>query len=358
MEHRYKRYYKGSNKKHVYIAVRNGGKNAKYIKVGTTDMDAGELDRRQNLIEGNLLLDKAKNGKDNEGKVIPVNVEAALDLYLEFKKSENLRDKTLDRYRSIFNVFAFSIDVDQVKDITSETITKYVAYRFERGRDVSTIKAELTKLFGFFKWAVGWSYMETIPARPKIITDKTKETLRRLEIRKAIPADVVEKILDSTDGWLNEYIELSLKSGMRISDVLSLKVSDVDMETGELSKVTEKTGYPLRHPLRNGYLELIKRLVEKSSNLDGYLLENEKGRPLHEHPQQVTYRLKKLVKAIDGAEWVTPHSFRHTKASKLIKGKAPINAVAAWLGHSKVRTTLDNYSHLFPSDLEDIADMD
>lgn len=49
------------------------------------------------------------------------------------------------------------------------------------------------------------------------------------------------------------------------------------------------------------------------------------------------------------------HDLRHTSASILIQKGASIKGVQAWLGHADVRITLDNYSHLFPNDLDEIA---
>ena len=78
------------------------------------------------------------------------------------------------------------------------------------------------------------------------------------------------------------------------------------------------------------------------SNPDKLLFTQENGLPMH--PDSVTTWLDRFAKR-HGLPHINPHKFRHTMASMLIHNKVDIVSVSKRLGHSKVSTTTDIYSH-------------
>lgn len=70
-------------------------------------------------------------------------------------------------------------------------------------------------------------------------------------------------------------------------------------------------------------------------------------------PQAVRTRSKKIAE-VSGVKYIRLHDFRHSCASLLINSGANVTMVAKYLGHSEIEETLNTYSHMFPSALEDV----
>jgi integrase len=71
---------------------------------------------------------------------------------------------------------------------------------------------------------------------------------------------------------------------------------------------------------------------------------------------QARYTFAKAAAAVDGCDWVRLHDLRHTCASLAISAGANVKVVQRLLGHKTATMTLDRYGHLFPDDLDAVAD--
>lgn len=152
-------------------------------------------------------------------------------------------------------------------------------------------------------------------------------------------------------------------TGMRIGEALALQVKDIDLKNKTIT--VNKTAYyigskcyinPPKTPKSNRTITISNKLVNiladfiKSlygSNDDTYIFNFTHN--------SISQKLSKYIKRA-GVSPITLHGFRHSHASLLIElGFAP-TAIADRLGHENVTTTLNIYSHMFPSKQSEIAD--
>lgn len=196
-----------------------------------------------------------------------------------------------------------------------------------------------------------------------------------------------EEIVFITEEEFNSFIEsvdgIEFKTlfrflfyeGTRIGEALALNWHDIDFNKG-LLKITKTYTSKLNKDFQNGQLFVSRPKTKKSirtipiekttlealKSLHSYYQESLFGfnddmfvfggiRPLSES----TIASKK-DKALDdnGIKRITIHQFRHSCASYLFEKGAKITAVQKYLGHSKMTTTLNIYTHLYPEDLMDI----
>ena len=150
----------------------------------------------------------------------------------------------------------------------------------------------------------------------------------------------------------------------------ALRVRDIDLGRGRIrversaSKVNSKTiiGTTKTHASRSvavssSVLKLLApAMVGKSP--DELLWSRPDGQPMR--PPTTTHWFSAAVKRCQAADKefprVTVHELRHTAASLMIASGANVKTVQAQLGHKSATMTLDQYGHLFPDDLDDVAD--
>ncbi len=144
------------------------------------------------------------------------------------------------------------------------------------------------------------------------------------------------------------------KALLKISKTYTSKLNK-EFQTGQLFVSRPKTKKSIRTiPIEKTTLEALKELHMHYENMYGFnddMFVFGGLRPLSE-----TTIAAKKDKALDdnGIKRITIHQFRHSCASYLFEKGAKITAVQKYLGHSKLSTTLDIYTHLYPEDLMDI----
>ncbi|MCH9732732.1 MAG: site-specific integrase [Actinomycetia bacterium] len=167
-----------------------------------------------------------------------------------------------------------------------------------------------------------------------------------------------------------DIVLLLATTGLRWGEMAALRVRDIDLGRGRIrversaSKVNANTviGTTKTHQARSvavsaSVLKLMApAMVGKSP--DELLWTRADGQPLR--PPTTTHWFGAAVKRCQAADAkfprVTVHELRHTAASLMIASGANVKTVQSQLGHKTATMTLDQYGHLFPDDLDDIAD--
>ena len=150
-------------------------------------------------------------------------------------------------------------------------------------------------------------------------------------------------------------LELLYCSGMRLSELISLKEKQVDLHKNSLKilgKGNKERIIPFSHEIKT---DLEQYLKEKRSQFGEtaaeFLLVNEKGNKLY--PKYVQLVVKKYLSLITTIEKKSPHVLRHTFATHLMNNGAELNAVKELLGHSSLAAT-QIYTHNTIEKLKDI----
>ena len=260
--------------------------------------------------------------------------------YLDFLEIEKgLSENTLEAYRrDLSNFFDFCNDID-ISKIQRTQINSYVRNLHEKKYSPTSIMRKIASLRGFFKWACA---NEKTKSNPTLTLEQPKIPQK---LPKVMTAEEINSILNQDLSKLHRVIiELLYGCGLRVSELVNLKINDYDLN-GKYLECTGKGSKDRIVPLGKKAISAIKNyLPEREYTLQKYnlqskqLLINEKGTQV---TRQEVYTFiheqgKKLHKAI------SPHTLRHTFATHLLENGADLRVVQELLGN-QVMTYIDMY---------------
>ena len=157
----------------------------------------------------------------------------------------------------------------------------------------------------------------------------------------------------STETGLRDraVLEIMYACGLRVSEVVSLKMSDVDLDSGILT-TTGKGSKTRRVPIGTSAVEWLKSylaLRRKQENIEiDNLFTTSGGKPVS---RQLIYSFIKGYGDRCGLDDVSPHTLRHSFATHLVQNNADIRSVQQMLGHADISTT-QIYTHITSSQLK------
>jgi integrase/recombinase XerD len=205
----------------------------------------------------------------------------------------------------------------------------------------------LACLRGFFAFLVREGILRETPARdirfPRI-GQRLPRSLGREEIGQLL-GDAGDKPLVERDLAM---IELVYATGLRVSELVGLKVSQVNLEAGYLTVVgkgSKERAVPIGSFARDrllAYLQEPRTRILKGK-LSPYLFVNKAGRKLTR--QGFALRLQLLARRVGIESKVSPHVLRHAFATHLLERGADLRAVQMMLGHADIATT-QIYTHV------------
>ncbi len=139
------------------------------------------------------------------------------------------------------------------------------------------------------------------------------------------------------------FFELLYSSGLRISEITSLKIKDLDL-TGKMVKVKGKGGKERLVPFNESTQRALRAYLNRHPFSCEEVFLNQKGTPLT--PRGARKILDTAIKEAGlGGKKVSPHVFRHSFATHFLGGGAELRMVQEALGHSSLSTT-QIYTHL------------
>lgn len=276
-------------------------------------------------------------------------VEQFLD-HLSVEK--NLAGNTIDAYRHDIERYVKYLTQQGCPDmnaVTPQTISDLVRLLDALGLEAKSVARNLSAIRTFHKFLINEDEMERDPA----------ETVALPKLPKLLPAvltaDEVVSILDQPDtlSFLGirdrAMIELLYACGLRISELLTLTISQLMPEAG-IVRVFGKGSKERIVPVgkiamewTEHYLEKVRpKLIRSGSAVDELFL-NANGKKMSR--MGFWKNLKKYVRMAGLEKEVTPHTFRHSFATHLLEGGADLRVVQELLGHADISTT-QIYTHI------------
>lgn len=249
------------------------------------------------------------------------------------------------------------IHIEDVADIDKEAITKYVAHLKRKELTNKSIARKLVAVKDFHKFLFNENITKNNPAK-NISSVKTEKklpvTLTKEEITK-----MIDSIDDSTSiGKRNKaMMETLYASGLRISELISLRVSDIHLREKYI-RVIGKGNKERIVPLGDMAVIAVRKYIE-DARLDlakertDILFYSYQGKQLSRQ-----YVFKYIVKlACDNGitKTISPHTIRHSFATHLLEGGVDLRVIQELLGHEDISTT-QIYTHLDKSQLKDMYD--
>ncbi len=297
---------------------------------------------------------------------IPKNIQNLIDKfisYLEVNKNRSL--KTVSNYRRYLNRFFTFAKINDVKDIDQELINNFVLYlRRQNGtRDgemkTNTRNYHLIALRMFLKYLAKMDIKSFTPEKIELAMQDPRQVdfLERDELKKIIDAPRLIKIDELTKLRDIAILELLFSTGLRVSELTSLKKENINLNKDEFS-VRGKGGKIRVVFLSESAKEALKNYLEKRTDIsDALFIRTDLDPSKHElnnlTPRSIERIVQKYARIAGITKKVTPHTIRHSFATDLLYQGADIRSVQEMLGHSSISTT-QIYTHITNKRLKEV----
>lgn len=276
----------------------------------------------------------------------------SLERYLAYLRSvRNLSERTVEAYGRDVGSFLASLaasDLD-IQEEPRRAVRAYLSSLSQRGLKPSSVNRALSAIRGYYRFLVRQGMAESNPFAP----------VRSLRQSRRLPVFFFENeiagllAIDGSDFWTVRdrlMFELLYSTGCRVSELVGLDVTDLDVAAGA-ARVKGKgrkerlvyLGDPAREVLRVYLAERARHVRASDPQSQAALLLNRRGRRITQ--RGVAFLIQKHVRRLGIAKKVGPHTFRHSFATHLLNHGADIRVVQELLGHSSLSTT-QVYTHL------------
>jgi len=280
-----------------------------------------------------------------------LSTDLAVDRFLNYLATERgVAANTLVAYGRDLAGFADHLERRHVRNVDAIQVRDVVSFLEglqQRGLSARSRARMLAAVRGVFAFLLREEERETDPSRdirlPRL-GQRLPRSLAPEEVAALLsPAD--GNALAQRDGAM---IELLYATGLRVSEVVSLKVSQVNLEAGYLTVVgkgSKERAVPIGSYARRRVLDYLQEARAKilAGRLSPYLFVNRAGRQLSR--QGFWKRLRLAVRRAGLAGKVSPHTLRHAFATHLVERGADLRAVQMMLGHADIATT-QIYTHV------------
>lgn len=267
--------------------------------------------------------------------------------YLETEK--RVSSHTITAYShdisSFHNFIENNFDELDLTKVNHLMIRSWLVDLFDKGIGSRSVNRKLSSLKTFYRFLVQNGDLDVNPLS-KVITPKQE---------KRLPEFIEEKKLGGLKAQLNEddfsgkrdllIVEILYATGMRLSELLGVKLSDVDRASQQI-KVLGKRNKERIVPISGSLINLIDSyILERDSvtpdNQD-YLIVTDKGAKAY--PNLIYRSVNSSLAKVTTQNKKSPHVLRHSFATHLLNNGADLNAVKELLGHSNLSAT-QVYTH-------------
>ena len=272
-------------------------------------------------------------------------IEYVNSLISEAHLSKNTKDtyqNTLVKYKD----YLLKNHITKINQIKRRNITDYLEILHKNKLTSETIAHHLTVIKNYHKFLVQNEY----------INENVAKSIERPNITKKLPnvlsIDEVNKLLDITENTVFDtrnkcMLELLYGTGLRISELLSLTINDIDtinstvrcIGKGDKERIVPINDYIIES--LNAYLNVRGELLKNKTTKELFL--NRNGDKL---TRKGFFKiLKKLLLEKGLNTNVSPHTLRHSFATHLLEYGADLRVIQEMLGHSDISTTRI-YTHI------------
>jgi integrase/recombinase XerD len=277
--------------------------------------------------------------------------EIHLHDFLNYLASERgLAKNTLQAYRRDIEMFIKHVKSLRFEEVAEEHLRGFFGSLHTQSYASASIARVFIALKVFFRFLKREGVIKTNPAfylnTPKI-WQLIPEVLSCLEMERLLAAPDITTEVGCCD---KAILELLYSSGLRVSELCQLNITDVD---DEFVKVNGKGGKERIVPVGKAailaiddYLMRFRDRVEDERQTALFI--SSKGRPLTRF--EVWKRIKNYAKAAGIIKNISPHTLRHSFATHLLDGGADLRVIQELLGHGSISST-DRYTHISHSHL-------
>lgn len=271
--------------------------------------------------------------------------------WLQLERS--LSDNSVEAYlRDLDHLTRYLQEASSVKhpaDVTLRVLQQWVQWVAELGMTPSSQARMLSGVKAFFRYC---TIEEIVQKDPTVLLEapKLKRALPDVLSFEEIEAMIAQIDLSKPEGGRNKAIlETMYSCGLRVSEVVNLKLSQLYLDVGFV-RVVGKGDKERLVPIGSSairyitlYRNSIRVHVPVQQGFEDTLFLNNRGKKLSR--VMIFLIIKHLAKKAGISKTVSPHTFRHSFATHLVEGGADLRAVQEMLGHESITTT-EIYTHL------------
>ncbi len=287
---------------------------------------------------------------------------AIKDYQLYLKLERGLSQNTIDSYvRDLQKLKLYLKENGIISSPISvdKTIIQQFIYKISKEVSPRSQARIISGLRSFFDYLIFEDYRKTNPTdliEPPKIGRKLPDTLSENEINELIAS--ID--LSHSQGERNRtIIETMYSCGLRVSELITLKISDLFFEEGfirVIGKGNKERFIPIHQTAQKYilfYIRDIRSHIQEKKGFEDTLFLNRHGKGLTR--QMIFMILKDLAIKINLNKKISPHTLRHSFATHLLKNGADLRAIQQMLGHESITTT-EVYIHLDKSYLREVVD--
>lgn len=342
------------------IEILGKGKAKFIVNVGSGD----SRKRRTKTVSYTRKRDLDKMYREFESEVrgnpmMESTVEDIINAYIDSRKTLGAKATTIKGYELCRDRLTPSLRGEKAYKVTPYLIDTYVSQN--RKYSAKTMRNTISVLSASYERAVNLGLLAENPCTKVTLPKMTQPEMQTFSEEEvgAFLLVLQNERLDFKVGY-----ELCLLCGLRRSEVLGLKESDINIPfrtvmvsrtrhivDGKMQEQDTKTVRSRRNlALPDALADDIASLIELHASYDfehtDYLIQTGFGEPMH--PATFTNHLS-LIEEKNGLPHVSVHGLRHTFTTMLNASGVDIARISSELGHSNISTTLNRYTHVFGS---------
>ena len=266
---------------------------------------------------------------------------------------KGLSNNTAKAYEADISSFFQWLDNEDLKykNLQEDHINQYISLLFQRKMRSSSVNRKISSIKSFYIFLVKRNFVKNSPLNDLVTPKQEKylpESMSEAEVDKLLNSPDVSNKIENRD---KAMIEMLYATGMRISELVNLKMTDVDMKRCVV-KVFGKGSKERLVPFGETALDSLKSYLndrEQSSSKEIFLSNRGKKMTRVAFWQRVKiYLIRENLK-----NSISPHTLRHAFATHLLNRGADLRSVQLLLGHSDLSTT-QIYTHIAKQRLSDV----
>ncbi len=283
----------------------------------------------------------------NEKKAPPAHDSLAEEFLRYLEVERNASPRTLLAYRKALT--AFRAQAPPWRKCTPDDFRDYLFDTMKRRQARSYIRLQFSAFRTFYRFLVERKGLRRDPVRELELPKAEKKlplVLTRQQIDQLLSAPLRVPKHRSAPTWMPlrdaAIMEIFYSSGLRLSELASLNVADVDIYT-ESVRVLGKGRKERVCPVGAPALEVVSRYRATANVQTGPLFINKTRTRIS--PRSIWLILKRYLRHTSIPISVSPHKLRHSFATHMLDGGADLRSVQALLGHASLSTT-QIYTHV------------
>lgn len=280
-----------------------------------------------------------------------ISDQEILSMYLNYESMEKgLSLNTLESYRRDIVIYLDFLGRNKktILKATRKDIEKFLSERKEHGSKSRTVARNKVSIVNLYKFLVMENYISKNPT----------DNLEVIRLKRVLPESLTTQEVDDllavhnekTDKGLRDkaIFELMYSSGLRVSEICSLKIEDIFFDEKYL-KICGKGKRERIVPINDKALDILKRYIQTSrvvmvkGKKTSELFLNFRGDKISR--VGIWKIVKEAMKKSGIEKNVYPHTLRHSFATHLLQHGADLRSVQRMLGHSDITTT-EIYTHV------------